>query len=74
MLLEVCSKNGLNDEEPKAFELCLVQVDEPVELRLCEEEAPYRCCVVTLQHRPVIVENSLWCRENGCYRKQPVVQ
>ena len=74
VLLEVCGKNGLNDEEPKAFELCLVQMNEPVELRLCEEEAPHRRCVVTLQHRPVIVENSLWCSENGRYREQYVVQ
>ena len=74
VLLEVCGKDGLNDKEPKAFELCLVQVDEPVELRLGEEETPHRRCMVTLQHRPVVVENSLWCRENSNYREQPVVQ
>ena len=59
MTLEVGGEDGLDDEEAEAVELALLQVDEPVVLRVGEQESPGRRRVVALQHRPVIVQNSL---------------
>lgn len=62
VLLEVRGKNGLDDEEAKALELHMIQVDQEVELWLRQIEVPGRRGVVVLQHRPVIVEHGLRSR------------
>lgn len=40
MLLQIGGQNGLDDQEPKTFELHVVQVDQEVELRPGHEEVP----------------------------------
>lgn len=59
MLLEVRGQYGLNDEEAKALELHMIQVDQEVELWPGQIEVPGGRGVVVLQHRPVIVEHGL---------------
>lgn len=50
MLLEVCGKYSLDDKEAKTLELHVIQVDQEVELRSGQVEAPGRRSVVVLQH------------------------
>ena len=48
MLLQVCGQNRLDDEEPKALELHMIQVDQKVELWPGQVEAPGGGGVVAL--------------------------
>ena len=50
VLLEVCGQYGLDDKEAETLELHVVQVDQEVELRPGQVEAPGRRSVVVLQH------------------------
>lgn len=65
MLLEVCGQYRLDDEEAKALEFHMVQVDQEVELWPGQIEVPGGCSVVVLQHRPVIVEHGLHGTHRG---------
>ncbi len=55
MPLEVCGKDGLNDEVAETFELSLLQMTQPVIFWVGEEQMPRRSCMVTFQHRAIIV-------------------
>ena len=46
--LEIGGENGLYDEEAEAVELALLQIDEPVVLRVGEQQSPGWGRVVTL--------------------------
>lgn len=59
MLLEVCGQYSLNDKEAKTLELHVIQVDQKVELRLGQVQAPGSCSVMVLQHRAVIIQHCL---------------
>ena len=59
VLLEVCGEYRLDDEEAKALELHVIQVEQEVELRLGQIEAPGRRRVMVLQHRAVVVQHGL---------------
>lgn len=69
MLLEVCGKYSLDDKEAKTLELHVIQVDQEVELRSGQVEAPGRRSVVVLQHWPVIVQHSLQRTGGKKYKK-----
>lgn len=68
MLLQVCGQDSLDDEEAKALELHVIQVDQEVELGLGQVEAPGGRGVVVLQHRAVVIEHSL--RHTGRKRQE----
>ncbi len=57
--LEVGGEDGLDDEETETVQFPFLQVDEPVVARVRQQEAPGGRRVVTLQHRPVIVQDRL---------------
>ena len=40
MSLEVGGEDGLYDEEPESVELSLLQVDQPVVLRIGQQQSP----------------------------------
>lgn len=50
VLFEVCGQYSLYDKEAKTLKLHVIQVDQEVELRPGQVEAPGRCRVVVLQH------------------------
>lgn len=64
MLLQIGGQNGLDDQEPKTFELHVVQVDQEVELRPGHEEVPGWGSVVIFQNGPIVVQHSLHTSED----------
>lgn len=78
MLLEVCGQYRLDDEEAKALELHVIQVDQEVELGPGQVEAPGGRSVVVLQHRPIVVEHCLhvggreWSGERGACKNPSI--
>ena len=69
MLLEVRGEYRLDDEEAKALELHVIQVEQEVELWLGQIEAPGRGRVMVLQHRAVIVQHRLSAHNHTPGRK-----
>ena len=59
VFLEVGGQDGLDHQEAEALELPVLQVGEEVELWPRHEEVPGGRRVVVLQHRAVVIQNSL---------------
>ncbi len=59
MFLEVGGQDGLDDQEAKAFEVHVVQTGQKVVLGPRHEQIPGGRCVMILQHRTIIIKNSL---------------